>query len=351
MIYDITCSTDDNFLQHCMAMLCSVFENNKEHEVHVHMMVDEGLSEPSRHMLSALAERYQNKVYIYDIDKELLSSFDVSKANYNGQKRFPMVVYYRLLLQHYIPEKVDKILYLDCDIIVLHDLHDLFALDLSGYGLAAIRDASPFDDVHRQKIGIGLHNMTFCSGVMMINLDYWREHNAYQQFVNFFKRENSVVYLPDQDVLNFVFRDKWFMLPYKWGRTSLSISPLDSLQKSFDIEEYVFAPCIIHYSSNVKPWMNVWYEERKYYWKYAKLSGFPNPIVTKLQGKLKLKMHILVCRYVINKYVRPLVPDLFELILRDIWNLIALVVYAIKGPNALKRFLLKRWKQKYNINA
>ena len=36
--YHITCSTDDNYVQHCMAMLCSLFENNAGYVFHVHLL-------------------------------------------------------------------------------------------------------------------------------------------------------------------------------------------------------------------------------------------------------------------------------------------------------------------------
>ena len=349
MIYNITCSTDDNYLQHCMAMLCSVFENNKEHEVHVHMMIDDKLSQKSRQLIEELATRYNNKAFFYDVDPKLVSEFDVSKANYNGIRRFPMIVYYRLLLQFYLSKEIDRILYLDCDVIVLSDLSDLFNLNLENYGLAAVKDSTPISSRHRRKMGLGLQHSAFCSGVMMINLNYWRENDAYKQFLEFFNHDKDFVYLPDQDVLNYVFRDKWIELSYKWGKTPFSTIVVDKSQKSFDIVEYAYQPTIIHYSSSEKPWMNIWLPYKKAYQHYLKLSNFNKPQVTRLKASLKTKIYIKIVRYITNKYIRPCVPDVFEVLLKDIMNIVRLAVSVIRGPKSYQDFCLRRLKDKYGI--
>ena len=64
MRIDITCSTDDNYVQHCMAMLCSVYHNNSEHEVYTHLLHD-GLSQNSIDLFRALNERYNNNIEFY----------------------------------------------------------------------------------------------------------------------------------------------------------------------------------------------------------------------------------------------------------------------------------------------
>lgn len=342
----VTCSVNDNYLQHCMAMLCSVFDNNQSNTVNVHMLVDNSLSKESRLLLKDLAARYNNDIIYYDVDSNLVNDFDVSRATYNGTLRFPMLVYYRLLLTNYIPQEIKTILYLDCDIIVKGSVEELFHLNLNGYGLAAIKDASPFNSRHRRKMGFGMQHAAFCSGVMVINLDYWRNQNVLGKFKEYFSFDKEYVLLPDQDALNYVFRDKWFMLPYKWGKTPLSIAPVDSLQKEYDIKEYVFDPVILHFSSSIKPWMDVWQPEKVWYIKYLKLSQFPNPTFVKLSYTNKIKAQTAVLRYFIARYIRPLVPDIIEILLRDILNVILFVINIFR-PAKMKEFLLKRWHHKY----
>lgn len=348
MTFHITCSTDNNYLQHCMAMLCSLFENNKEHTLHVHMLIDSSLSSESRNLLKELSNRYCNWISFYDVNVNMVEGFDVSKASYNGILRFPMLVYYRLLLTEYIPEDINTILYLDCDIIVNGEISELFQINLSEYGVAAVKDYSPYSNRHRRKMGFGMQHAAFCSGVMVINLDYWRKQNVLGKFKEYFSIDKEYVLLPDQDALNYVFRDHWLMLPYKWGKTPLSIAPLDRNQKKFDIEEYANNPKIFHFSSAIKPWMLVWQPDRMCYLKYLRLSQYPKPKFIKLNNKNRIKAHFSIIRYFISKYIRPLVPDIIELLLRDILNIILFFVNIFR-PAKMKEFLLKRWCQKYNM--
>lgn len=78
----------------------------------------------------------------------------------------------------------------------------------------------------------------------------------------FAKKRRDVVYLHNQDALNYVFKRKWFMLPCKWNKTPRNISPLDSEYRKFDRYNYMFDARIIHYASYVKPWSDVWFPER-----------------------------------------------------------------------------------------
>lgn len=349
MIYHVTCSTDDNYVQHCMAMLCSLYENNKDYDFVVHLLVSE-LSSEGRNLISELGERYHNKTVFYDIDDSMVENIKMNTgARFNGKQMYSIATYYRVFLPSLLPNSIHRVLYLDCDIIVLHDVIELYNLNMEEHAVAAVKDFSPYDNYHRTKMGLSLQHDAFCAGMMMINLDFWRDNDAQKALLDYSTRDWERVYLQDQDALNYVFRDHWFMLPYKWGRTPLCVASTDRIQRDFDINEFVESPCIFHYAGHIKPWFDVWFEERKYYWKYAKMSGFPNPVVTRLQGKLKLKMYASVVRCMINKYIRPLVPDIIEILLRDIWNIVMILISALRGTKSFKRFLLKRWREKYKV--
>ncbi len=347
MIRHLTCSTDDFYVQHCMAMLCSLFENNKESEFLVHVLMDK-LSKESCQLISSLCDKHQNKALFYQIDENKMKGIALSDLQFNGRHAYSMATYYRMLLPSVLSDDIDKILYLDCDVIVLEKVDELYDLNMDDYGLAAVYDCTPYDSYHRYKMGLSLEHSGFCAGVMMINLDYWRKNNAQQKLLDYARRTWKAIYMQDQDALNYVFLNHWFMLPYKWGKTPLSIAPLDSRQRWFDIKEYVFEPCILHYSAFLKPWMDVWFPMRKYYWKYVNLSGFSNPQVTKASISVKKRIYLALLRYSINKYIRPFVPDIIELLFKDILYLFYPLLYIMK-QNKLREFILKRWCQKYGM--
>lgn len=69
-----------------MAMLCSLYENNKDHEIYVHLLVD-SLSDDSRQLISKLCKRYHGKAIYYNIDSKVLENIQLnSNINFNGKQ-------------------------------------------------------------------------------------------------------------------------------------------------------------------------------------------------------------------------------------------------------------------------
>lgn len=318
---NITCNTDDKYLQHCMAMLCSVFENNRN-SIHVHILTQE-LSSDNTEELKRLCNRYENKVTIYQVDESPLEGVQFRK-----QRPLSKAAYYRLLLSSIISDNIDKILYLDCDMIVLGNLTPLFDIDISGYALAATADYMPASDQHRQQLNLEFDERTFCSGIMMVNLKYWREQNSEKELLSFAKKPRNPVFLHDQDVLNHVFRKHWFRLPPKWNRIVFNIVPggLQFGYKRSDIREYLHSPMVVHYANKVKPWYDMWMPMRGYYREYLNKSGYKNVRFDKINIWQRLNLDYVILRYLYKYYVLPLIPQILFLLIHDIYKLVAAIL-------------------------
>jgi lipopolysaccharide biosynthesis glycosyltransferase len=341
IIYHITCNTDNNYAQHCCVMLCSLFENNKELSFHVHILTH-GLSSQVKDIIKKLVERYNQLLTIYNIDESKLEG-----VKFRKDRPLTKAAYYRILLPEVLDSSIEKVFYLDCDIVVLNSVRDIYEIDLSDYPLAACEDPAPYTALHRRQLNFALNDRAFCSGVMMVNLKYWREHGVVAKLLNYSKKDREVVYLHDQDSLNYVFKGKWFKLTFKWGKTPMSIVPLDDDQKNYDLEDFLYHPTIIHYASPLKPWSDVWFPERKYYNKYLTLSQFPNPKIQYVEGRKKTLYQLSVLRYFANRYVRPWIPKLLEIITMDILNILKLLYTAICKPKMLNKTLFKVWYSRY----
>lgn len=339
--YHITCNTDENYMQHCCVMLCSLFENNKGMAFHIHILTH-GLSSQSSDILTKLVHRYSHDVTIYDVDESKLDGVKFRKC-----RPLTKAAYYRVLLPEVLDFSIDSIFYLDCDIVVVGSVKEIYEIDLTDYPLAACEDPAPYTALHRKQLNFALNDRAFCSGVMMINLKYWREHDALTKLLNYSKRDKEEVYLHDQDSLNYVFRGKWYKLAYKWGKTPLSIVPIDKDQKGFDLDDYLYRPTIIHYASPLKPWSDVWFPERKYYFKYLALSCYPNPEIQHVERGIRLSYYFSILRYAVNRYVRPWIPRFLEIILMDIVNTVRLLYIIVCKPKMLDRTLFSIWRSRY----
>ncbi len=341
MRIDITCSTDDNYVQHCMAMLCSVYHNNPDHEVYTHLLHN-GLSDSSIALFRELNERYGNTIKFYSIDEDLLKDAKLKKNS-----PVTIATYYRLLLPELLDEFINRVLYLDCDVIVCKDISELFSeVDMTDYGVAAVKDSLPYNTKHRFVMGLGLDEPSFCAGVMLINLEFWRANNSKQALIDFSTKEREEIFFADQDALNFVFRKHWLQLPYQYGHSPLSVGVLDPGQRWTDVWANAYDPTIIHYAAHVKPWHKVKFPESDLYWKYLKLSAYPDPKVIPTSEFNIKRIKKAKYRFFISKYIRPFVPQLIEIVIGDIMTYIQFFTH-LRSKTKLKAFLLAKWFAKY----
>jgi lipopolysaccharide biosynthesis glycosyltransferase len=297
MKFDIVINTDDQYVQHAMATLCSLFENNREHHIVVHVL-QRHLSNASCEYFNNLAVRYNNEMRYYTVDERRLDGVQFRK-----NRPLSLAAYYRLMLASVLPLEIERVLYIDCDMIILRDISEIFLLELDNYALAASLDRFPYDQQHRLQLQMEADERTFCSGIMLVNLKYWRDNKVEEGLLEYAKRNRKVVYLHDQDVLNYYFKKKWFLLPPKWNCCAYSLYPLNYIfYKHFDIVEYVVEPMVYHYaSSSLKPWFDMPSPNRDSYLKYLRISGYQDVKFVKQTLVKKLKMYLRTKKYEMRK--------------------------------------------------
>lgn len=316
--FDVVINTDDNYIQHCMAMLCSLYENNKEYDIVLHV-VTKSLSDQNQNFISDLTRKYGNKCYYYIVDESSLDGVQFRK-----QRPLSKAAYYRLLLSSILPQTLDKVLYLDCDIIVLRDISEVFQIELDDYALAASIDDFPYTPQHRLQLSMEADERTFCSGVMMINLKYWRKYDSETKLLEYAKCYRKEIHLHDQDVLNYVFKKKWFLLPPKWNRIPYSLLVAGNVRfQSFDMDEYLHNPMLLHYASlNLKPWYNIYTYKRHYYRDYLKKSGYAPIKFDKVSWKIRMLAYRSQFGLIIRLYLEPCAPRIVKIILEDLKDVI-----------------------------
>lgn len=106
----IAFNIDSNYMQHCAVTLVSIFENNKEEDISIHIIA-RGLSEDDKQVLREITERYHDAIFFYEPDMKLLEGFNIRKFS----KRISLATYYRCILSRLLPTSIDKVIYLDCD--------------------------------------------------------------------------------------------------------------------------------------------------------------------------------------------------------------------------------------------
>lgn len=261
---DILCCTDHNFVIPMGVMMHSLCVNNTGNELHFHVFVDNSVTQEQKNEIGAVVNE-GDTISFYTIDVSSIQQYLIVKV-----ANFPISIYYRLLLADILPESVHKVLYLDADIIVRHNLTKLYDTNIDNVALAAVTEPDGSDG-SCERLGYPSELGYFNSGVILFNLDYFRKNNVTEKLINFIKENPEKLGCPDQDTLNFVLRNEKRMLPLKYnvqeGFFRVRPEALATKEQLSAIQD----PYIVHFTTNEKPWKkscrhplrNLYYEYRK----------------------------------------------------------------------------------------
>jgi len=189
---NIVYASDNNFADILGISMISLFENNCSCENITVYILDGGISEENRLLLSEVAKKYDRSLYF------LLSSDHLD--NEMKQQRGSLSTFSRLYMEKLLPADVNKILYLDCDLLVLQNIEDFYNNDLSEKLCEGISDC--VSDSHLNLIGLKSGDNYFNAGVLLINLEMWRKWGAAEKFISFSEKFNNNVPYADQGIIN-----------------------------------------------------------------------------------------------------------------------------------------------------
>jgi lipopolysaccharide biosynthesis glycosyltransferase len=259
----VLCACDGRYLPHAATMLCSLLEHNNVSKIHLFYS---SIAAYELAKLKAFVAKYRTTLVCYDLGLADLQGLKVDK-------HISVAVYYRLLATRLLSHDIARILYLDSDLIVRRSLRSLWNIDLTDYGLAAVVDYE--EEEAPKTLGFPLGTKYFNSGVMLINLQFWKQYNVAARAINFIRENPEKVRYWDQDGLNAILVTQWIELSDYWNAQSGAGWVGEN-------------PAIVHFSSPRKPWewsskhYSFEHEYRKYRlktpWRRYREEGRPSPL-------------------------------------------------------------------------
>ena len=258
----IAVTVNENYARHLGAMLVSLMEHTSE-GVDVFVLYDH-FSEDTRCKLERIASSFNR------LSMEYVKVDDNRFSGLHLTKHLPSIAYYRFLLPLELHPCLERVIYLDPDLIVMDDIAELWRIALHGDLLAAI----PFESPQCAALGIDSDEGYFNSGVMVINLTAWRDEDVTEQCFACARELGERVKHADQDVLNVVCRGLWKRLPLRWNMVENYFTKRKLgawSQKERDAAKKQMG--IIHFTGACKPWhFSSSHPMRKWYWKYLKMT-------------------------------------------------------------------------------
>ena len=229
------------------------------------------LDEQDKECISSFNPSERIKYNFLEIDKELFSSFPTVK-------RYPVEIYYRLFAFRLLPIDMERILYLDVDIIVKGSIDALYNMSFDNKMLIATTHINKLMTfINKLRLGVfGKGYIYANSGVMLMNLPIMRETINENDIVKFIRRRKLLMTLYDQDVIFGLYGNKIGLVSskiYNLSDREIKLNNMMSKNK-IDFQWVEKNNIIIHYIGKNKPWKKGYQGILGvYYSKYEKASA------------------------------------------------------------------------------
>jgi lipopolysaccharide biosynthesis glycosyltransferase len=150
-------------------------------------------------------------INFYDIDDSQFKAFKSLHGNYMS--------YARLMVADSVV--CDRLIYLDCDLLVLEDIQELWQENLAGHALGAVAGTTiKYSNEHEFYKGLGMEVEAkyFNAGVLLIDSKKWRLGGYKERACEFANKYPDKLVSVDQTILNYLFHNSFRVLQQKWNQ-------------------------------------------------------------------------------------------------------------------------------------
>lgn len=251
---NIVYTTDDNFIIQVTTSIVSVYENNKA-DVNIFVLL-KNVSEFNKNVLKTTAEKYGHDINLIELESiDVYFGLPVNTGGWND------IVLSRLFLDKILPSEVERVIYIDGDTIVRDSLNDLWNINLNNNILGAV--VEPVTSMKRKvQLGLEKEDPYYNAGILLIDLKKWKESNAGNRILNFYKAHNYKLFANDQDAINgelkgeiqpidikYNYNNTFYYYPYWFLKKKDNNLPSKDIYK-----DSISNPYVIHYLGEERPW-------------------------------------------------------------------------------------------------
>lgn len=314
--------SSDSFAQVTAVSIVSLLENNKDMQDIEVFVIEHGISDENKGKIRLIANKYGRIVNFIPMP-------DINQVENLGLKSIKATWLYdsfcRLYLDNILPPYVDRVLYLDGDVLIHNSLTELWNTDLQGKCVAAVPDCIGEEYYHL----FGLSDAArYCnSGVLLIDIKKWKDMQVGKKVANYVRERKGYVFFMEQTVLNAVLDSQIHILHPRYNVStlmqSLSYKELMGLrnpkrafsEKEFD--EAINNPCLIHLTTLFFVVNRAWIKNNNHpdnglYMKYVSLTPWKDSPLLPDARTLKKKFVDFFVQNLPRKFVLMLAGYLYK---------------------------------------
>lgn len=251
MNMNILVTLDRGYLEPFEVLLCSLFLNHPDEIFEIYLISADVTPEdlcPAQRLCARFGARLQR----IHVDGECFG--DAPTLRY-----YSKAMYYRLLAAQLLPQDMDRILYLDPDILVIGSLRALYSMPMGDHLYAAamheglINLSGPVNQIRLQNYDSKAY---YNSGVLLMNLEAVRREVRAEDIFAYVEENRNILILPDQDVLNGLYGTRILRIDeclYNYDARKYNEYLLAS-QGEKDMNWVAAHTAVLHFCGKKKPW-------------------------------------------------------------------------------------------------
>lgn len=220
----IVCICDNHYAILMAALLKSIEINHSGNEKIEFFIVEDKISKNNKEKVSSSIVSPLMTIHWLKMDACLPKGYKLPV----DKSSLPLNIYVRLFIPHFIPESVQKVIFLDVDMIMLEDVARLWNIDLGENIVAAVQDqfiqiVSRWGGLaNYQALGLDSETKYFNAGLMVIDMKKWKESKITDEVISVISKYKEHALFQDQYGLNVVLANKWLQLDPLWNRFAYS---------------------------------------------------------------------------------------------------------------------------------
>ena len=257
---NILVTLDRNYIPYLNVMLFSLLQSNPDCNFDVYLLHSSLSDEDAASTVKVLGS--SGRLIMVNAGEERLEGAPTTA-------RYPKEIYYRIFAAKYLPETLDRVLYLDPDVIVNGSVKELYRLPLDEYYFAAASHNGPLlRRVNGIRLDMDEDGLYINSGVLLMNLKRLRAEQDFEEVFQFVEKRRRFLVLPDQDIISSLYGSKIFALdPFRYNMTERLYMLHAPFEKDLDLDWVRRHSVIIHYCGRNKPWKENYFGQLDVFYK------------------------------------------------------------------------------------
>ena len=314
-IINIATACDNAYVQHTAVFLKSLFAKNPNINFRIFIFV------PDNFLQRESLERNlgSHSKYLKFLQTDLSKTETLKIVNH-----VTPTTYFRLFIDSLVPAHVDRIIYLNSDILIMGTLEELWTTDLGNNVIAAVADSMQDTNPSvREQIGLAPTAHYFNAGVLLIDLSRWRKEKIGGRAISFAIQHPELITFEDQCALNHVINGQFRELTKDWNFQTHHLRWAAHGKCTADVQSELNVARIIHFTGQMKPWDYMSNHPMKgLYWKFLHQTEWRSYCPADRTRRNIWRRNLEISRNVLGAYLEKRAPLLLNAgrEVRKIWR-------------------------------